>query len=101
MVGRLFLNYLFRNTGFIEENWNAIRECKDKRRRFRPIPELARYRNPINKLYLCHQMSYPGVLCLLAIPYNLMHIPINDGTIKKLNGLYLFLITSQMGKEGF
>jgi beta-carotene ketolase (CrtO type) len=73
----------FRNTGFIGGNWYAIRECEDQWWSFRPIPELARYRTPIHKLYLCHQTSYPGGLCLLAVPYNLMHILIDDGAIEK------------------
>lgn len=73
----------FRNTGFIGGNWYAIRECEDQWWSFRPIPELARYRTPIHKLYLCHQTSYPGGLCLLAVPYNLMHILIDDGAVKK------------------
>jgi phytoene dehydrogenase-like protein len=46
----------------------------------RPLPELARYRTPIDGLYHCHQTSgHPGALCLMAIPYNLMHILIEDG----------------------
>ncbi len=73
----------FRNTGLIGGNWYAIRECEDQWWSFRPIPELARYRTPIHKLYLCHQTSYPGGLCLLAVPYNLMHILIDDGAIEK------------------
>ena len=73
----------FRNTGFIGGNWYAIRECEDQCWSFRSIPELARYRTPIHKLYLCHQASYPGGLCLLAVPYNLMHILIDDGAIEK------------------
>ena len=73
----------FRNTGFICGNWYAIRECEDQRRSFKPIPELARYSNPIHKFYLCDQTSYPGGLCLLTVPCNLMHILIEDGTIEK------------------
>lgn len=73
----------FRNVGFIGGNWYAIRECEDQWWGSRPIPELARYRTPIHKLYLCHQTSYPGGLCLFAVPYNLMHILIDDGIIQK------------------
>jgi hypothetical protein len=41
---------------------------------------LARYRSPIEGLYHAHQTSgHPGGLCLMAIPYNLMHILIEDG----------------------
>ena len=72
-----------RNMGLIGGNWYAIRECEDQWWSFRPIPELARYRTPIHKLYLSHQTSYPGGLCLFAVPYNLMHILIDDGIIQK------------------
>jgi hypothetical protein len=27
-------------------------------------------------------MSHPGALCLMAIPYNLMHILIEDGVVE-------------------
>jgi 2-methylisocitrate lyase-like PEP mutase family enzyme len=48
-----------------------------------PIPELARYRTPIEGLYHAHQTSgHPGGLCLMAIPYNLMHILIEDGLVE-------------------
>jgi phytoene dehydrogenase-like protein len=50
----------FRNTGLIGGTW-----C---------------YRTPIDGLYHAHQTSgHPGGLCLMAIPYNLMHILIEDG----------------------
>jgi phytoene dehydrogenase-like protein len=52
--------------------------CRDQWWSERPLPELARYRTPIKKLYLCNQTSYPGGLCLMAVPYNLMHILIED-----------------------
>jgi phytoene dehydrogenase-like protein len=71
----------YRNVGLIGGNWYAIRECEDQWWGTRPIPELARYRTPIHKLYLCNQTSYPGGLCLFAVPYNLMHILIDDGAI--------------------
>jgi hypothetical protein len=41
---------------------------------------MARYRTPIDGLYLCHQTAaYPGGLCLMANTYNLMHSLIEDG----------------------
>ncbi len=78
----------FRNQGFIGGNWYAIREDEDQWWGTRPIPELARYRTPIHKLYLCHQTSYPGGLCLFAVPYNLMHILIDDGAVSKPDWWY-------------
>jgi len=71
----------FRNTGLIGGTWCGTRHCKDQLWTQRPLPELARYRVPgIDGLYLCHQTSgHPGGLCLMAIPYNLMHILIEDG----------------------
>lgn len=71
----------YRNVGLIGGNWYALRECEDQWWSFRPLPELSRYRTPIPRLYLCHQTSYPGGLCLFAVPYNLMHILIDDGVI--------------------
>ncbi len=50
--------------------------------RHRPLPELSRYRTPIDGLYLCNQTSHPGGLCLMAVPYNLMHILIDDGIVE-------------------
>jgi len=68
-----------RNTGLIAGNWYATRCCSDQWEGQRPLPELARYRTPIDGLYLCNQTSHPGGLCLMAVPYNLMHILIEDG----------------------
>jgi len=68
-----------RNTGLIAGNWYATRHCSDQWEGQRPLPELARYRTPIDGLYLCNQTSHPGGLCLMAVPYNLMHILIEDG----------------------
>jgi beta-carotene ketolase (CrtO type) len=71
----------FRNTGMLGGTWYGIRQCRDQWWNERPLPELARYRVPgIEGLYLCHQSSgHPGGLCLMAVPYNLMHILIEDG----------------------
>jgi phytoene dehydrogenase-like protein len=70
----------YRNPGLIGRSWCGIRHCDDQWWANRPLPELARYRTPIEGLYLCHQTSgHPGGLCLMAIPYNLMHILIEDG----------------------
>ena len=70
----------FRNTGLIGGTWAGSRHCEDQLWGNRPIPELARYRSPIEGLYHAHQTSgHPGGLCLMAIPYNLMHILIEDG----------------------
>ncbi len=70
----------FRNSGMFGGSWYGIRECRDQWWNERPLPELARYRSPIEGLYLCHQSAgHPGGLCLMAIPYNLMHILIEDG----------------------
>ena len=73
----------FRNTGLIGGTWCGSRHCDDQWAENRPIPELTRYRSPIDGLYCCHQtMSHPGALCLMAIPYNLMHILIEDGVVE-------------------
>ncbi len=70
----------FRNTGLIGGTWCGSRHDEDQSWTNRPIPELARYRTPIEGLYHAHQTSgHPGGLCLMAIPYNLMHILIEDG----------------------
>jgi phytoene dehydrogenase-like protein len=70
----------FRNTGMLGGSWYGIRHCRDQWWNERPLPELARYRTPIDGLYLCHQSSaHPGGLCLMAVAYNLMHILIEDG----------------------
>ena len=73
----------FRNTGLIGGTWCGTRHCDDQWGENRPIPELARYRTPIDGLYLCNQTScHPGGLALMAIPYNLMHILIEDGMVE-------------------
>ncbi len=70
----------FRNSGIIGGTWCGSRHDEDQLWTNRPIPELARYRTPIEGLYHAHQTSgHPGGLCLMAIPYNLMHILIEDG----------------------
>jgi beta-carotene ketolase (CrtO type) len=70
----------FRNTGLIGGTWCGSRHDEDQSWTNRPIAELARYRSPIEGLYHAHQTSgHPGGLCLMAIPYNLMHILIEDG----------------------
>jgi phytoene dehydrogenase-like protein len=70
----------FRNTGLIGGTWCGSRHSEDQLWTNRPTPELARYRSPIDNLYHAHQTSgHPGALCLMAIPYNLMHILIEDG----------------------
>ncbi len=70
----------FRNTGMIGGTWCGTRHCDDQFWMQRPLPELARYRTPIEGLYLCHQTAaHPGGLCLMAVTYNLMHILIEDG----------------------
>jgi beta-carotene ketolase (CrtO type) len=68
-----------RNVGLIGGGWYSTRHCSDQWWSQRPLPELARYRTPVDGLYLCHQTSHPGGLCLMAVPYNLMHILIEDG----------------------
>lgn len=72
----------FRNAGLVGGNWYATRHCTDQWWTKRPLPELSRYRTPIDSLYLCHQTSFPGGLCLMAVPYNLMHILIDDGLVE-------------------
>jgi beta-carotene ketolase (CrtO type) len=73
----------FRNTGLIGGTWAGSRHCEDQLWENRPIPELARYRSPVDGLYHAHQTSgHPGGLCLMAIPYNLMHILIEDGVVE-------------------
>jgi len=70
----------FRNTGLIGGTWCGRRHCRDQLWTNSPIPEMGRYRTPIEGLYHCHQTTgHPGGLCLMAIPYNLMHILIEDG----------------------
>ena len=74
----------FRNAGLIGGNWSGTRHCKDQLWTNRLLPELSRYRVPfIDGLYLCHQTSgHPGGLCIMAVPYNLMHILIEDGLVE-------------------
>ncbi len=70
----------FRNTGLIGGTWCGTRHCDDQWGENRPFSEIARYRTPIDRLYLCNQTCcHPGGLALMAIPYNLMHILIEDG----------------------
>jgi len=70
----------FRNTGLVGGTWCGTRHGRDQWWTERPLPELARYRTPVEGLYLCNQTAgHPGGLCLMAIPYNLMHILIEDG----------------------
>jgi len=73
-----------RNVGLIGGGWYATRHCKDQLWTNRPLPELSRHRVPfIDGLYLCNQTScHPGGLALMAIPYNLMHILIEDGVVE-------------------
>jgi phytoene dehydrogenase-like protein len=63
-----------RNMAFVGGQWMGMRESDDEWGRNKPLPELARYRTPVDGLYLCHQTSHPGGLCLIAVPYNLMHM---------------------------
>ena len=62
-----------RNMAFVGGQWMGMRESEDEWGKNKPL-ELARYRTPVEGLYLCHQTSHPGGLCLIAVPYNLMHI---------------------------
>ncbi|MCZ7526279.1 MAG: hypothetical protein M5U14_07830 [Acidimicrobiia bacterium] len=64
----------FRNMAFVGGNWMGMRESRNEWWERKPLPELARYRTPVEGLYLCNQTSHPGGLCLIAVPYNLMHI---------------------------
>jgi len=73
---------IHRNRSLIGGTWCGRRHCDDQLFANSPIigAGLGRYRTPIDGLYLCHQTSgHPGGLCLMAIPYNLMHILIEDG----------------------
>ena len=72
----------FRNAGLCGGSWYGPAHSADQWWSNRPIPELARYRAPIDRLYLCHQSQYPGGLCLMAVGYNLMHILIDDGLVE-------------------
>lgn len=78
-----------RNTGLIGGTWAGSRHCEDQLWGNRPCPGLERYRTPIDGLYHAHQTSgHPGGLCLMAIPYNLMHILIEDGIAEPGNWWY-------------
>jgi phytoene dehydrogenase-like protein len=80
MFGESPLDQEFRNTGMLGGSWYGIRCDRDQWWNERPLPELARYRTPIEGLYISHQSSaHPGGLCLMAVGYNLMHILIEDG----------------------
>ena len=69
-----------RNRSLLGGTWCGHRHCDDQLFANSPIAEMARYRTPIEGLYHCHQTAgHPGGLCLMAIPYNLMHILIEDG----------------------
>jgi phytoene dehydrogenase-like protein len=63
-----------RNMAFVGGQWMGHRESDDEWGQNKPLPELARYRTSVDGLYLCHQTSHPGGLCLIAVPYNLMHM---------------------------
>jgi len=72
----------FRNAGFCGGNWYSAAQSTEQWWTGRPLPELSRYRTSIENLYLGHQTSYPGGLCYMAVPYNLMHILIDDGVVE-------------------
>ena len=72
----------FRNAGMSGGNWYGARQSADQWFHTRPTAELARYRTPIEGLYLCNHTSHPGGLCLMAVPYNLMHILIDDDIVQ-------------------
>jgi len=72
----------FRNMGMVSGNFQGIRACEDQLWINRPLPELSRYKTPIHKLYLCNQTSHPGGLAIMAVPYCLMHILIEDLNLK-------------------
>jgi phytoene dehydrogenase-like protein len=82
------LDSSIRNMGFVGGNWEGIRVCDDQWYDRRPLPECGRYRTPIDKLYLGSQTSYPGGLALMAVPYNLMHLLIEDLNLKPGNWWY-------------
>lgn len=78
----------FRNAGMSGGNWYGARQSDDQWFGTRPIPELARYRTPIDNLYMCSQSMHPGGLCLMAVPYNLMHILIEDEVVEPASWWY-------------
>jgi phytoene dehydrogenase-like protein len=71
-----------RNMGFVGGNWMGISQEEEQWYEQKPLSELARYRTPIDNLYLCNHSSYPGGLALQAVSYNLMHILIEDLNLK-------------------
>ena len=71
----------FRNAGLGGASWCGPSATTDQWWSNRPLPELSRYRAPIEGLYLGHQSQYPGGLCIMAVAYNLMHILIDDGLV--------------------
>ncbi|MEA1958463.1 MAG: hypothetical protein U9N44_02150, partial [Chloroflexota bacterium] len=74
---------IHRNRSLLGGTWCGHRHCDDQLFTKPAFPEIARYRTPVDGLYLCHQTSgHPGGLCLMAIPYNLMHILIEDGIVE-------------------
>lgn len=79
----------FINLGFVSGNWYGISQSEEQWYDKRSLPELSRYRTPIDKLYFCNQTSYPSGLCLLAVPYNLMHVLIEGGIAAPGNWWYL------------
>jgi phytoene dehydrogenase-like protein len=78
----------FRNAGMTGGNWYAARQDTDQWFSTRPTAQLARYRTPIEGLYMCHQDMHPGGLALMAVPYNLMHILIEDGAVEARSWWY-------------
>ncbi|MFA4836395.1 MAG: NAD(P)/FAD-dependent oxidoreductase [Dehalococcoidia bacterium] len=78
----------FRNAGLAGASWCGPAATKDQWWSNRPLPELSRYRAPIEGLYLGHQSQYPGGLCLMAVAYNLMHILIDDGLVEPKSWWY-------------
>ncbi|MFA4837094.1 MAG: GMC family oxidoreductase N-terminal domain-containing protein, partial [Dehalococcoidia bacterium] len=82
------LDSQFRNAGLAGAAWCGPTETADQWWSNRPLPELSRYRAPIDGLYLCHQSQYPGGLCMMAVGYNLMHILIDDGLVEPKSWWY-------------
>ncbi len=88
-----------RNTGLIGGTWAGSRHCEDQLWGNRPCEGLERYRSPIDGLYHAHQTSgHPGGLCLMAIPYNLMHILIEDGVAEP--GKWWYAAPEYIPQEG-
>lgn len=82
------LDQEFRNAGLAGGQWYGPAYSAEQWWSNRPLPELSRYRAPIDNLYLCHQSQYPGGLCLMAVGYNLMHILIDDGHVQPASWWY-------------